>query len=95
MEPDDARRVVQCLDEALRIFRQYEGRLTTSHVRARSMLSVVRAELTTGFPIRLPEDGKLFGESSPVETEPTTPNAGQTARPWATRSERSPGGPPA
>lgn len=45
MSEADVRRVIQGLDQVLRVFRQNEGRLTGAQIRARSMLSIVRSEI--------------------------------------------------
>jgi hypothetical protein len=45
MSEPDIRYVLGALDQALNVFRQNEGRLTASQIRARSMISVTRAEM--------------------------------------------------
>ena len=45
MSEADVRQVIQHLDQALRVLRQNEGRLTAAQVRVRSMISIARSEI--------------------------------------------------
>jgi hypothetical protein len=45
MSETDTRQVLDALDQALDVFRRYEGRLSAAQIRARSMLSITHSEI--------------------------------------------------
>ena len=69
MQEADVRQIISALDHALRIFRQNEGHLTATQIRARSMLSVTRTEMAQALSEAGEDHGAEFlGDGAVVMT---------------------------